>query len=147
MTVTISMATEIDRPRIRAFIEKVGASFNKAQDQIIQYLIAKDSEAELIAVLGILIEDENLVLRHLIIDPKKCDMAQLLQIIEHAVAYGASNKLQRILLLTPAPAELFEPIGFCEMEDALIEESLQKSFPDLEELPASAKLLVRHLNG
>ncbi|WEG13101.1 hypothetical protein PU629_01705 [Pullulanibacillus sp. KACC 23026] len=145
MTVTISMATEIDRPKIKTFIERVGSELRDKEASLIQYLVAKDGQADIVGVLGFIKENETILLRHLVIDSKRCDMAVLLQIIEHAVAFGASNKAKRVLFLTPAPASLFEPLGFSEIEEEKLEKSIKELLP-LEQLTAqTARVLVREL--
>lgn len=146
MTVSISPATEIDTPKIKAFIQKVGADVEQMNSTPIQYLTAKDVESNIVAVLGTITEASTLILRHLIIDPKKCDMAMLLEIIEHSVAFGASKKVKRILFLTPAPKEMFEPLGFSKIEKDHLEEALQKRLPLDQDLPPTAKVLVRELS-
>lgn len=141
----ISPATDIDKPKIKSFFDKIGVSQSVLSNSDIRFLTVKDQELELAAVLGVFQKEETSILRHLIIDSKRCDLAMLLEILQNAVAFAASQKAKRILFLSPAPAELFSPLGFTEIERDGLEDGVQQALPDVRSLPPSTKLLVKQL--
>jgi len=143
--VHITPATEIDKPKMRTFFDKIGVSHQVLSQPDIQFLTVKDQELELAAVLGVLNKDETSILRHLIIDSNRCDLASILEILQHAVAFAASQKAKRIVFLSPAPAELFGPLGFTEIEREGLEVDVQHALPTTGSLPPATKLLAKHL--
>jgi N-acetylglutamate synthase-like GNAT family acetyltransferase len=143
--VHISPATEIEKPKIKAFFNKVGVSEKVLSNSDIHLLTVKDQEWELAAVLGVLHKEETSILRHLIIDSKRCDLAIVLEILQNAVAFAASQKAKRILFLSPAPAELFGPLGFTEIEREGLDDEVQQALPETSTLPPATKLLAKQL--
>ncbi len=145
MSLTIRPATEIEMPRVKAFVEMVGMPFVEQEEADIQYLTAKDHEAELAAIVGIIGEQDTMILRHLIADPKRCDLGMLLEILENAVAFCASNKAKKIVFQTLAPAELFESIGFERTLRSDLDPAILAILPPKGALQANAEILVRDL--
>jgi N-acetylglutamate synthase-like GNAT family acetyltransferase len=143
--VNITPATEIEMPKIKTFFDKVGVSDNVLSNSDLYLLTVKDQESELAGVLGVLHKEETSILRHLIIDSKRCDLAIVLEILQNAVAFAASQKAKRILFLSPAPAELFDPLGFTVIEREGLDPEVQLLLPEADTLPPSTKLLSRLL--
>jgi N-acetylglutamate synthase-like GNAT family acetyltransferase len=143
--VHISPATEFEKPKIKAFFNKVGVSEKVLSNSDSHLLTVKDQEWELAAVLGVLHKEETSILHHLIIDSKRCDLAIVLEILQNAVAFAASQKAKRILFLSPAPAELFGPLGFTEIEREGLDDEVQQALPETDTLPPSTKLLAKQL--
>ncbi|HEU5139169.1 MAG TPA: hypothetical protein VFT51_04295 [Bacillales bacterium] len=125
MSSVIRQAEEKDIERIRAFTTSAGVSTEGVRGDLDCFYIMENDFGGLMAVVAIeqLWKNDGL-LRSLVLDPKKCEMADVVRFFTVVMSEADKQGLDALQLITPSP-EIFESLEFKKVPESEIPEGLR----------------------
>ncbi|GGE28526.1 hypothetical protein GCM10011391_03880 [Pullulanibacillus camelliae] len=150
MVKTIRAVAPNDIGQVQAFIERVGleeiSPSSGATLLLMEEAMAYEDQGETapIAVIGIVETHDHAILRHMIVDSKRCKAEDILQLLMAAIKQAKAMEVKGLYFLTKAAAEMFQPLGFSVIQPIELPDALQNDpwFAIHEEEIPAIKLLA-----
>ncbi|HET7577918.1 MAG TPA: hypothetical protein VFK33_01465 [Bacillales bacterium] len=124
MSAVIRQAEEKDQERLNAFAAASGVSTEGVRGELKSFYLMEDEEHDLMAMAGFEALDSDGLLRALVLNPKRCELDDIVHFFNTLVAEAGKSGFKTLWLVTPSP-EIFGSFGFEKADGSAISDQVK----------------------
>ncbi|WP_017725982.1 GNAT family N-acetyltransferase [Halalkalibacterium ligniniphilum] len=127
MSMVVRKADEADLLEIKQLVVKAGLQASGIEENLNDFLVVETEEQEMIGTVGLECFGKQGLLRSFVIDSQKWTGQHSVAFLQLALAHAKQKQIETIYLYARQSSELFQQLGFAEVEKAAVPFLLRKA--------------------